>query len=122
MKEKKESFKVMMDLLKPDMERFRDRMEALERLWRSYTKQKQRRIYATLTWQQDQGVEIEANPYFAISHCEPQPFNYNGQKGDLPTDKKLFIAKFGDRYGIYSKLDVEAFEMTDYKPFEILKE
>ena len=119
MEEKKDSFVVIMDFLAPDKERFSDRFDACERLWRSYSKQKQRRIYATLTWQREQGVDIEENPYFAISHCEPKPFNYNGAPCELPTDKKLFIAKFGDHYGLYSKLDVEAFEMTNRTPFEL---
>ena len=116
-KEKKDSFSVIMDFLSPDLERYGDRLEACERLWRGLTRQKQRQIYATLVWQREEGVEIEENPYFAISHCTPRPFNYNGYKGALPTDKRLFIAKYGDYYGLYSKLDVEAFSMEDKRAF-----
>ena len=66
-------------------------------------------------------MEIEENPYFAISHCKPKPFNFNGTKVTLPNDTKLFIAKYGDHYGVYSKLDTEAFEMQDKKAFKILR-
>jgi len=112
----KDSFQVIWDFLEPS-ERYLDRLEACQRLWSGLSRQKQRQIYATFVWQKDQGVDIEENPYFAISHCNPRPFNYNGAKCDLPTDKKLFIAKYKDLYGVYSKLDTEAFEMIDRKPF-----
>jgi hypothetical protein len=35
----------------------------------------------------------------------------------LPNNTKLFIAKYGEHYGVYSKLDTEAFEMEDRKAF-----
>ena len=112
----KDSFTVIWDFLAPS-EQFADRLNACKRLWSAMPKQKQRQIYATFVWQKAQGVEIEENPYFAISHCQPRPFNYNGSSVSLPNDTKLFIAKYGDHYGVYSKLDTEAFEMQDRKPF-----
>ncbi len=111
-----DSFAFIWDFLEPS-ERYADRLEACKRLWGSMSLTKQRQIYATFVWQKKQEIAIEENPYFAISHCDPHPFNYNGTNVPLPTDTKLFIAKYGDRYGVYSKLDVEAFQMTDYKPF-----
>lgn len=113
----KDSFEVIWDFLSPDEEQFGNRKEACRRLWSGLSILKQRQIYATFVWQREQKIEIEANPYFAISHCQPRPFNYNGSSVSLPNDTKLFIAKYKDLYGVYSKLDVEAFEMTDYKPF-----
>ena len=113
----KSSFQVIWEFLAPDEERFSDRLEACQRLWASLPISKQRQIYATLVWMREQKVEINENPYFAISNCNPQPFNYSGAKCDLPTDKKLFIAKYKGLYGVYSKLDTEAFLMTDLRPF-----
>lgn len=110
------TFDIIWDFLAP-ADRYLDRREALQRLWASFSLQQQRQIYATLVWQREQKMEIDENPYFAISHCNPMPFNYNGAKCDLPTDKVLFIAKYKDIYGVYSKLDTEAFEMTDKRPF-----
>ena len=114
---KKDSFEVIWAFLAPDEQQFGNRKEACRRLWSTIPIPKQRQIYATLFWQKAQKVEIEENPYFAISHCKPKPFNYNGANVSLPNDTKLFIAKYGDHYGVYSKLDTEAFEMTDKKPF-----
>ena len=113
----KNSFDIIWDFLAPDEEQFSNRKDACKRLWSTFPKQKQRQIYATFVWQKPMGVEIEENPYFAISHCKPKPFNFNGTKVTLPNDTKLFIAKYGDHYGVYSKLDTEAFEMQDRKPF-----
>jgi hypothetical protein len=112
-----DSFQFIWDFLAPDEQLYANRREACQRLWSGLSRQKQRQIYATFVWQREQKIEIEANPYFAISHCNPRPFNYNGAKCDLPANTKLFIAKYKDLYGVYSKLDIEAFEMTDYKPF-----
>ena len=110
------SFNFIWDFLSPP-DQYANRREATERFWNGLSLQKQRQIYATFVWQREQRIEIEENPYFAISHCNPRPFNYNGAKCDLPANTKLFIAKYKDLYGVYSKLDIEAFEMTDYKPF-----
>ena len=114
---KRDSFEVIWEFLAPDEQQFGNRKEACRRLWSAMPKQKQRQIYATFVWQKAQGVEIEENPYFAISHCKPRPFNYNGSNVSLPNDTKLFIAKYGEHYGVYSKLDTEAFEMEDKKAF-----
>ena len=111
------SFEVIWEFLAPDEQQFGNRKEACWRLWKGLPLKKQRQIYATLFWQREQKVEIEENPYFAISHCKPRPFNYNGSSVSLPNDTKLFIAKYGEHYGVYSKLDTEAFEMEDLKPF-----
>ena len=110
------SFEFIWDYLAPP-EQYANRHEATERFWNGLSLQNQRQIYATFVWQWEQKIAIEENPYFAITHCTPRPFNYNGTNVPLPTDTKLFIAKHGDHYGVYSKLDVEAFEMTDCKPF-----
>ena len=112
----KSSFEIIWDFLAPS-EQFTDRLNACQRLWAGLPLQKQRQIYATLFWQKEQRMAIDENPYFAISHCTPRPFNYNGSNVPLPKDAKLFIAKYGEHYGVYSKLDMEAFEMTDCKPF-----
>ena len=112
----KTSFEIIWEFLAP-AEQFLNRREACERLWKGLPLKKQRQIYATFVWQREQRIEIEENPYFAISHCKPRPFNYNGSNVGLPNDTKLFIAKYGEHYGVYSKLDTEAFEMEDLKPF-----
>ena len=111
-----DSFEIIWQLLDPPAE-YSDRRDACLRLWRGMNIQKQRQIYATFVWQRQQGFQWEENPFFAISHCNPKPFNFNGTGSPLPEETKLFIAKYKDRYGLYSKLDVEAFEMTDPKPF-----
>ena len=110
------TFNIIWDFLAPS-EQYANRREATERLWSSMPLSKQRQIYATFVWQREQRIEIDENPYFAISHCNPRPFNYNGSSVPLPTDIKLFIAKYGGYYGVYSKLDVEAFEMEDRRDF-----
>ena len=110
---KRDSFEVIWEFLAPDEQQFGNRKEACRRLWSAMPKQKQRQIYATFVWQKAQGVEIEENPYFG----KPRPFNYNGSNVSLPNDTKLFIAKYGEHYGVYSKLDTEAFEMEDKKAF-----
>ena len=110
------SFNFIWDFLSPP-DKYANRREATERFWNGLSLQKQRQIYATFVWQREQKIAIEENPYFAISHCNPRPFNYNGSNVPLPTDTKLFIAKHGDHYGVYSKLDTEAFEMTDLRAF-----
>ena len=102
---KRDSFEVIWAFLDPDEQQFGNRKDAFRRLWSTFPKQKQRQIYATFVWQKSQGVEIEENPYFAISHCKPRPFNYNGSSVSLPNDTKLFIAKYGEHYGVFSKLD-----------------
>ena len=94
-----------------------NRREACKRVWSGLPVPKQRQIYATLFWQREQKIEIDENPYFAICHCQPKPFNYNGANVSLPNDTKLFIAKYGEHYGVYSKLDTEAVEMEDRKAF-----
>ena len=111
-----DSFSIIWDFLSPP-EQYTNRREVTERLWNSLSLRKQRQIYATFVWHREQKIAIEENPYFAISHCHPHPFNYNGSSVPLPTDTKLFIAKHGEHYGVYSKLDVEAFGMTDRKAF-----
>ena len=110
------SFEFIWDYLAPP-EQYANRREATERFWNGLSLQNQRQIYATFVWQREQKIAIEENPYFAITHCTPRPFNYNGTNVPLPTDTKLFIAKYGNHYGVYSKLDTEAFEMEDLKPF-----
>ena len=112
----KTSFEIIWEFLAP-AEQFLNRREACERLWKGLPLKKQRQIYATFVWQREQRIEIEENPYFAISHCNPRPFNYNGSNVGLPNDTKLFIAKYGEHYGVYSKLDTEAFEMEDRREF-----
>ena len=114
---KKDSFEVIWDFLAPDEQQFGNRKEACKRLWSGLPVPKQRQIYATLFWQREQKIALDENPYFALSHCQPKPFNYNGANVPLPNDTKLFIAKHGDHYGVYSKLDTEAFEMADKRPF-----
>ena len=114
---KKDSFEVIWDFLAPDEQQFGNRKEACKRLWSGLPVPKQRQIYATFVWQREQKIEMEANPYFAISHCQPKPFNYNGANVSLPNGTKLFIAKYGEHYGVYSKLDTEAFEMVNKRPF-----
>ena len=113
----KSSFDIIWEFLAPDEQLYSNRREACQRFWSTLPVPKQRQIYATLFWQREQKIEIEANPYFAMSHCQPRPFNYNGANVSLPNDTKLFIAKYGERYGVYSKLDTEAFEMVDKRPF-----
>ena len=110
------TFTIIWDFLAPS-EQYANRREATERLWNGLSLQKQRQIYATFVWQREQRIEIEENPYFAISHCTPRPFNYNGSSVPLPTNTRLFIAKYGEHYGVYSKLDTEAFEMEERKAF-----
>ena len=112
----KNSFLFIWEFLAPP-EQYANRREATERLWNSLPLQKKRQIYATFVWQKAQGVEIEENPFFAISHCNPRPFNYNGSNTALPHGTKLFIAKYGGHYGVYTKLDTEAFEMDDRREF-----
>jgi hypothetical protein len=114
---KRDSFEVIWDFLAPDEQLFGNRKEACKRLWSCLPVPKQRQIYATLFRQREQKIAIDENPYFAISHCQPKPFNYNGANVSLPNDTKLFIAKYGEHYGVYSKLDTEAFEMVDKRPF-----
>ena len=110
------SFEFIWDFLAPP-DQYANRRAATESLWGGFSLLKQRQIYATFVWQREQKIKIEENPFFAISHCTPRPFNYNGSDVSLPENTKLFIAKYGDHYGVYSKLDTEAFEMTDCKPF-----
>ena len=112
----KTSFEIIWEFLAP-AEQFLNRREACERLWKGLPLKKQRQIYATFVWQRELRIEIEENPYFAISHCNPRPFKYNGSNVGLPNDTKLFIAKYGEHYGVYSKLDTEAFEMEDLRAF-----
>ena len=109
------SFDIIWSFLAPS-EQYADRKEACQRYWTALPLTKQRQIYATLFWQREQKIEIEANPYFAISHCTPKPFNYNGSNVALP-DSKMFIAKYNGSYGVYTKRDTEAFEMQDRREF-----
>ena len=111
----KTSFDIIWDFLAPS-EQYADRKEACRRLWASLPLSKQRQIYATLCWQKAQGVEIDENPYFAINHCTPRPFNYNGANVGLP-DAKMVIAKYNGSYGLFTKRDAEAFEMVDKRAF-----
>ena len=113
-----QSFDIMWAFLAP-AEQFTDREPACRRLWNSLPINKQRQIYATLFWQREQHIAIDENPYFAISHCNPRPFNYNGASVPLPKETKLFIAQYGETYGVYSKLDTEAFEMKNAKMFNV---
>ena len=110
------SFEFIWDYLTPP-DQYANRREATERFWNGLSLKKQRQIYATFFWQREQKIAIEENPFFAISHCKPRPFNYNGANVSLPNDTKLFIAKYGEHYGVYSKLDTEAFEMEDKREF-----
>ena len=111
----KNSFDVIWAFLAP-AEQYANRRDACERFWKGLPITKQRQIYATFVWQREQKIAIDENPFFALTHCQPKPFNYNGTNVSLP-NTKLFIAKYGDFYGVYSKLDTEAFEMTDKRPF-----
>ena len=115
----KDSFSVIWSFLDPDMQLYGNRQEACRELWASIPLQRKRQIYATLFWQREQGVEIDENPYFAISHCKPEPFNYNLKSVPLPTDRRLYIAFYKGGYGLYSKLDTEAFQMTDKREFKV---
>ena len=112
----KNTFDIIWSFLAP-AEIYTNRREACERFWKELPLPKQRQIYATFVWQREQRIAIDENPYFALTHCQPKPFNYNGSSVQLPSDTKLFIAKYDARYGLYSKRDVEAFEMTDKRPF-----
>ena len=106
------TFEVIWAFLAPS-EQYANRRDACERFWQGLSLAKQRQIYATFVWQREQKIALDENPYFALSHCQPKPFNYNGANVPLPNDTKLFIAKYGEHYGVYSKLDTEAFEMED---------
>lgn len=112
----KSSFEVIWEFLAP-AEQYANRLEACKRLWNAMDVKKQRQIYATFTWQRLHGIAIDENPYFAISHCNPRPFNYNGSSVSLPNNTRLYFARFDGHYGVYSKLDTEAFEMTERKRF-----
>ncbi|MBR6017139.1 MAG: hypothetical protein IK073_00780 [Paludibacteraceae bacterium] len=119
MANKQSSSDIMWEFLAPDEKQFGNRRTAFTQLWNELSKPQQRRIYATLFWQREQKVAINENPYFAVKNCEPHPFNYNGQDVPLPTDRRLYIAFYKGGYGIYSKLDTEAFEMTDKREFKV---
>ena len=110
------TFEVIWAFLAPS-EQYANRRDACERFWQGLSLAKQRQIYATFVWQSVQKIALDDNPYVARAHCRPKPFNYNGANVPLPNDTKLFIAKHGDHYGVYSKLDTEAFEMADKRPF-----
>ena len=60
----------------------------------------------------------KSNPFFWVKRFpEPVPTNYNGK--NIPDDRELFIALYKGEAGIYSRQDVEDYEMTIKKRFEI---
>ena len=60
----------------------------------------------------------DKNPFYWVQDFpEPVPTDYNGK--DIPGDKELYIALYKGQAGIYSRQDVEDFEMTIKKRFEL---
>ena len=61
----------------------------------------------------------DENPYYWVKRFpEPVPKNYNGEN-NIPTDRELFIALYKGQAGIYTRQDVEDFEMTIKKRFTL---
>jgi hypothetical protein len=72
---------------------------------------------AMAAWLSEHGAQ-KLNPYYWVQDFpEPVPTDYNGK--DIPTDKELYIALYKGQAGIYSRQDVEDFEMTIKKRFSL---
>ena len=58
------------------------------------------------------------NPFFWVQRFpEPVPTDYNGK--NMPDGQEMYIALYNGKAGIYSRQDVEDYEMQIKKRFEI---
>ena len=95
-------------------DRARGRKSATFLLWKDKSKPTRKAMAEFLS---ENGAPKD-NPFFWVQHFpEPVPTNYNGK--NMPDDKELFIAIYKDEAGIYTRQDVEDYEMTIKKRFEL---
>lgn len=73
---------------------------------------------AMLQFLNEHGAPDKSPLFWVQDFPDPTPANYNGCNR-IPTDKELFIALYKGEAGIYSRQDVEDYEMTIKKRFEI---
>ena len=58
------------------------------------------------------------NPFFWVMRFpEPVPTNYNGR--NMPEGQEMYIAVYNGQAGIYTRQDVEDYEMTIKKRFTL---
>ena len=107
----------MWNLLSPSPS-FNNCKESFLAYWRTLTLAKQHQIYYTLREQKKRGEPIKENPLFAIQDCTPVPTNWNGRPGvnNMIKNTKMVSAKYGEKYGVYTRDEAVIFEMKDVKP------
>jgi hypothetical protein len=72
---------------------------------------------AMLQFLNEHGAPDKSPLFWVQDFPEPVPTNYNGK--DIPGDKEMFIALYKGQAGIYSREDVEDYEMTIKKRFTL---
>ena len=72
---------------------------------------------AMLQFLNEHGAPDKSPLFWVQDYPEPVPTNYNGK--DIPGDKEMFIALYNGQAGIYSREDVEDYEMTIKKRFTL---
>ena len=92
----------------------RDRKGITFDQWRLRTPAARKAMYL---WLKENGAP-KKNPFYWVQDFpEPVPTNYNGR--NMPDGQEMYIAVYNGQAGIYTRQDVEDYEMTIKKRFTL---
>ena len=114
---KRESFKYLWALLAPKDE-FVNLRDLCMKRWNALTYRRQQQIYWFLREKKQKGETLYDNPLYAITYCNPRPYNWNGNPriDEQFKREKMVSAFYHNEFGIYPKNVADYFEMTHVKP------
>ena len=95
----------------------------LANAWDRLSLDDQRRLYLYLLYRKWRGEGFYGTPYEIVTNCHPYPTNRNGKAmiERLMKESKLVHAKYNGTNGIFTADEARVWEMTDVRPFEVLK-
>lgn len=95
----------------------------LANAWDRLSLDYQRRLYLYLLYRKWRGEGFYGTPYEIVTNCHPYPTNWNGKAmiERLMKESKLVHAKYNGTNGIFTADEARVWEMTDVRPFEVLK-
>lgn len=95
----------------------------LANAWDRLSLDDQRRLYLYLLYRKWRGEGFYGTPYEIVTNCHPYPTNWNGKAmiERLMKESKLVHAKYNGTNGIFTADEARVWEMTDVRPFEVLK-
>ena len=116
---KKQSFPHLWALLEPDEAEFGNLKSICRRRWENnYTYRQQQQIYWFLREKKRKKETIYNNPLYAITYCNPKPYDWNGDPriDEQFRREKMVSAFYKGKPGLYPKNVADYFEMTHIEP------